>query len=281
MNTDPPTVQTIQSRAPALSKSDFDFIQERWQSGELLPGVTDPTMRAGISQRLLATEELIPSLYTLLKDIRYLKQLATILSTLLPKSPKSTLRKRYYRHFMGVESNDHAIQVQRGVSVYTTIPMNGLDAFDLSYQQLWLCSFRICKYPNVYGRRELASLAQRLGFSSPRIQLELKKDPAQVEIEKSVREVLCILRPNEKFAFDANEARPAIVSFQDYLNKSLRAPTNTTPPSITTAGQGEPLSRRCGHGCMDTRDLNHLFLDKIHVPLHQYEDMGMRSAHSS
>jgi hypothetical protein len=269
LNTDPTTIQAIQSRAPALSNSDFEYVESHMRSGEFFPGVTNPAMRADISQLLLTTKELIPTLNTLLKDVRYLKQPATILSTLLPKSPKSTLRQRFYRHFRSADSN--AVQVQQSASAYTTIT-NRLDAFDLSYQQLWLCSYRICKYPNAYGRRELALLAERLGFFSPKIQLELKRDPAQFEIEKLVREVLYILRPNEKIAFDTNQAGPIIVSFQDYLNKLRKAPTKTTPPSITTRRGFS--SQRCERGYVDTLDLDDLFLDKIHAPFSEYRKDG-------
>ena len=272
MHTDPLTVEAIQSRGPALSKSDSEFIQKHMQSGELFPKVTDLRIRADITQRLLSTEELIPSFYTLFKDIRYLKEPATMLKSLLPRSNLS-LRERCFRIFQGTEVSEDTIEVQCSGSSYATIPRNNLDSFDLSYQQLWLCSYRICKYPNAYARLQLASLAQRLGFSSTKIEFETRKDPAQVEIEKAVREVLHILQPGEKFNFDVNEAIHAITSFQEYINKSLRAPTNTRI-SITVAGSGEPLSRRCGYSRMDTRDLDHLFLDRIHAPLQEYNRNG-------
>src|SRR5438876_10856989 len=89
MKTDPYTVGRIQSRAPALSKSDFEFIQEGMQAGgELFPEVSDPVRRAQITAHLLSTEEIIPSLWTLISDIRYVKQPAKILNTLLPPKPR-------------------------------------------------------------------------------------------------------------------------------------------------------------------------------------------------
>ena len=71
MRTDPMTIESIQSRCPALSKSDYDFIEENMGSGELFPELIDPVKRADITRNLLTNEELIPSLYTLVKDIRY------------------------------------------------------------------------------------------------------------------------------------------------------------------------------------------------------------------
>jgi hypothetical protein len=287
MNTDPFTIESIHSRAPALSRSDFEFIEENMRSREFFPQVTDPGIRDKITQRLLATEELIPSLYTLMSDIRYLKQPAKILNILLPPKPKrrmkrtkatkataGTLRQRFYFHFTRLGSSDHAIEIQHSVLSYATVPKNGLNAFEVSYQQLWLCSCRVWKYPNAYSVRQLATLAQRLGFSSAEIEREATKDPAQAVIEKAVQDVLHILRPNEKFGFETNQATPLIASFNKYLDKMLTTPPITTPPYITVAGSGEPLARRRGLSCMDTKDLNHLFLDKIQSSLQEYRRGG-------
>lgn len=272
MNTDPLTIESIQSRVPALSKSDFDYIQKNMQL--LFPAITDATRRADLKERLLTTDEMIPSLYTLIKDIRYLKQPAAILGTLLPKSRKKTLRQRYHFHFTGVESSGHTIDIQQSVFSYTPISNAHLDSFDLSYQQLWLCAYRVCKHPSAYGRRQIATLAHRLGFSSTEIDEEISKNADQAVIEKVVVEVLNILRPNEKFAFNANHAGQLIASFHDYIEKILQAPTKSSSPLVTVSGPGEPLARRCGYSSADTRDLEHLFLDKIHAPLQEYQKGG-------
>jgi hypothetical protein len=116
MATDPSSIESIQSRAPALSKSDFEFIQGNMRN--LFLGVIDPTRRANILERLLTTEELIPSLWTLISDIRYLKQPAKTLNTLLPPKPKkgrkgtkNSLRERFRFHFTRIESSGDTIEV--------------------------------------------------------------------------------------------------------------------------------------------------------------------------
>jgi hypothetical protein len=268
MQTDPITIRSIQSRVPALSKSDYEWVQEN--SGVLFPGVIDPVKKTDIIQRLLATDELIPSLYTLLKDIRYLKQPAEFLSKLLPESRMKTLRERWFHYFAGTDT----VEIQRGVSgPFRTIPSTHLDSFDVCYQQLWLCSYRVCKYSNAYGRLMLAELADKLGFSTPKIGFEVTQDPAQAMIEKTLREAFHILQPNKKFKFDANKARPVITSFKEYLD-SLDPALENTSLQITITGTEMPLSWRCGHSEMDSRDLDHLFLDKIHAPLSEYRRDG-------
>ncbi|KAH8674430.1 hypothetical protein BGZ60DRAFT_403952 [Tricladium varicosporioides] len=283
MNTDPYTVGCIQSRAPALSNSDFQYVEERMKpgKGELFPEVSDPVRRAQIKARLLSIKEIIPSLWTLISDIRYLKQPAKVLKTLLPPVPrkgknrkKNTLRERFYFHFTQAESSDGTIEIQKAASSYTTIPLNSLDSFELSYQQLWLCSYRVSKNLNAYGSLQLATLAHRLGFQSPEIERELRQDPAYDIVQKAALDALKVLRPNEAFVFDADQARPVITSLKNYLSKVLEAPMKSGPPFITVAGSGEPLNRRCGYGSTDTQDLNHLFLGKIHAPLQEHQKGG-------
>jgi hypothetical protein len=107
------------------------------RSGELFPGITDPVIRANITQRLLAIKDLIPSLYTLIKDTRYLKQPAELLTKLLLDSRKKTLRQRWYYYFTDTRSSNYTIEIQRGVlGPYTTILSSYLDSFDIYYQQL-------------------------------------------------------------------------------------------------------------------------------------------------
>jgi len=274
MQTDAAFIESIQSRSPALSFSDYECLKIAMESGELLPEVVDPEKRAGITQSLLATEELIPSLYTLIKDIRYLQQPAKLLAKFLPESRKKTLRQRWFHHFTGPRNSNDSIIIQQGVLQYTPFLRPHLDYFDVCYQQLWLCAYRVYKYPNAYGSSLIADLADKLGFSTPKIDSELMKDPAQAMIKKSLEDVFHILRPNEKFDLDFSKASPVITSFKEYVFSLQTAPEHTTLPFITVDGIGTPILYRCGHGQMDTRDLANLFLDKIHAPLHQYGRNG-------
>jgi hypothetical protein len=93
-------------------------------------------------------------------------------------------------------------------------------------------------------------------------------------VEKALQDVFYTLRPNEKFNFDAYKASPLIAPFKEYINSQDTIRIHSAFPQITVTGKGAPLSCRCGHGPMDTRDLAHLFLDKIHVPLSKYRRDG-------
>ena len=132
--------------------------------------------------------------------------------------------------------------MQQSRSSYMTLCKESFGFFDFSYQQLWLCSYRVSKHLNAYGSLHLAIVAHRLGFSSKKIEQELNKDPAHGVIEEAILESLKVLRPNEAFAFDTNQARPLITSLKDYLDKILGAPVNTALQFLTVAGSGVPLA---------------------------------------
>jgi hypothetical protein len=85
MRTDARTVEKLQSRVPGLSRSDYDYVVKKMRSRKLFPEVTDSEERANITRRLLAMEEPILTLYTLIRDIRYLKGSAALLRDLSPK----------------------------------------------------------------------------------------------------------------------------------------------------------------------------------------------------
>lgn len=250
------------------------------ESGELFPEVSDPTRRSQIRANILAIGEMIPTLWTLLRDIRYLKQPARALRALLPPLSKSqgkkkkTPRERFLFHFTEQDPSSGMVEVQTSASSVTAVPLNGMDPFEVSYQQLWLCCCRIAKARNPYGSLQLATLADRLGFSNSVIQRELRREPAHTIVENVANEVFKVLRPNEAFVFDAGQAKPVVTSLKTYLDKVLGKSITSDPPFITVAGSGEPLALRCGCGSTDSQDLSHLFFDKIHAPMEEYQKSG-------
>lgn len=93
-------------------------------------------------------------------------------------------------------------------------------------------------------------------------------------VEKVFREVLQVLRPNERFTLDISQARSVISSFNDFLAKQLEAPTEEAIATVTVTGPGEPILRRFGYSNMDSQDLNLLFLYNIHAPLDKLRRSG-------
>jgi hypothetical protein len=226
----------IQLRAPAVSECDHEFITRKMRSSELFPGMNDPVKRTNVLQCLLAIDYLIPSLFTLFRDIRYLEPAAELLKALVPpiQDTTATLRGRLRSHFVCLESNDTTLQVQQSENSYIKVSGNYQDLFELALRQLWLCSFRYVSItagnapkrdmnpvkrttnaPNYFLWFKLAELAHRLGFSSPEIACVLQNDP----VERVVVEMLAKSIPPQMGALDESQTHDVTGIIKGYLNQ--------------------------------------------------------------
>jgi hypothetical protein len=75
------TVGGMQLRAPGASPDDLLALEEPFRQGKLFPGIDDQIERQAIWLRLQSINFLIPSLYTLFEDIKYLKAPAKRMTT--------------------------------------------------------------------------------------------------------------------------------------------------------------------------------------------------------
>lgn len=283
----------IQLRAPAVSEHDHDFITNQMQSGELFPGIKDSFKRATVMQRLLTIDYLIPSLFTLFRDIRYLEPAAELLKALIPPilNPTNTLRESLRSHFLCLESHS-TLQVQQTENSFITITGNYQDLFELALRQLWLCSLRsisvtVCNAPkrdmdpvkrtanapNYFLWYKLVGLAQRLGFSSSQITDALQSDP----LEKMVKEMLSKLVTQQMGKLSGIQMERLTEIIKGYLSQSTGVIDEASTPCVTVPGLGEPLPQRCGiwpDVRSDSADRNHLFLSKVHAPVSEYQTGG-------
>jgi hypothetical protein len=206
-----------------------------------------------------------------------LKRPTQLINSLLPPQPRKekrkSLRERLRFHFSEKETAS-GTGLQQATVLYQNSSESLMDPFDAAYQQLWLCSCRVWMYPTALGLIQLATLADRLGFSTTQITRELSKDPGHIIIERALREAHNVLHPGQRFCFSHEEAEPLIRLFNDQVNNTLASSLIALNPNLTVAPPGEPVSRRSGHSSSDTEDLGHLFLDRIHAPLKDYQRAG-------
>jgi hypothetical protein len=145
--TDPYIVGQIQLRVPALSKYDSVFIQTEMMEKRLFPKIQDPSTRRGITSHLLAIEQPIPTLHSMLKSLRYLEPGVEGIKCLLPKPIKRTLREALWFHF----SETGPLEIQTSENSYSAFSRNH-DRFDLAVRQLFLYGVR--SFATVPNRRE-------------------------------------------------------------------------------------------------------------------------------
>src|SRR5271169_5752599 len=103
--TDRATVEALQLRVPGLCSEDSKALESRMRDGELFPKVRDQQRRQAIWNNLKSIKCPIPSIYSLRKDLRYLRPLANIMKGILKISAKSRSTVRTAMENSFVEAN--------------------------------------------------------------------------------------------------------------------------------------------------------------------------------
>ncbi|KFY28058.1 hypothetical protein V491_00664 [Pseudogymnoascus sp. VKM F-3775] len=288
--TDEATVGKIQLLAPAVSKYDHGFIQESMAAaspGLLFPQIHEVSKRRGIASRLLCISHRIPSIQSLFKDLRYLCPAVNAIRCLLPKPTtnktnnpllqtkttsgenEKTLRQKLYNHF---EKSGSTLQIQNSERTYLTYTGNNQSLFDLAIRQLYLLSIRHFAKPlsqreEAYSKFILAEFAKSQGFYSDEINAILMDDPFQKLALDLLRRTLPIQKP----AHCNVEIQSLATKIRDSMNKLGSSAVEGSKPQLTVAGWGVPIARRCGQEVwndnVDSEDLKHIFLEKMHLPL--------------
>ena len=295
--TDEATIKKIQLRAPAVSKYDYEFIQESMaKPGLLFPHVREVSTRQGIASRLLCISHRIPSFHSLIKDLRYLRPAVMAITSCLikeektpsqTKSPlrptkptlgesKKTLREKLYDRF---EKFGSTLQIQNSERTYLTYTGNNQSLFDLAIRQLFLLAIRHFSKPltqreKAYSKFILAEFAQSQGFYSDRINSILMGDPFQEMAQNLLRRTL----PIQKSAVCNSEAQSLATKISDSISTLGSSAVEVSKPWLTVAGYGMSIARRCGPAVWDDNedsdDLKHIFLENMHLPLAELKRGG-------
>ena len=252
-------------------------------SGRLFSEIRDPSTRQRITSRLLDIEQPIQTLYSLLKNLRYLEPAVEVIKYLIPKPIKGTLREALWFHFSKAGCNEVSFDIQTSENSYSPFTGNH-DCFDLAVRQLFLCAIRhFATVPNqreyIYSVFGLAELARKLGFSSDEIDSLLKNDPYQRMVLDLLRRAL----PTQKPADIHVRAQSLVTELRELVDALSTVTTKRSTPWSTVSGLGEPLSRRCGpsawapsHHDNDgiSDDANQVFLPQMHLPLADLQNGG-------
>lgn len=278
--TDEPTIEAIQLRAPGVSRYDYEFIQENMAaSGVLFSQIREVSKRQGIASRLLSISHRIPTIYSLFKDIRYLRPAVKAIRSLVPRCTKKTLRQNLYFHFEKFGPSRSTLQIQNSERTYFTYTGNSQSLFNLAIRQLFLLAIRQFAKPprqreHEYSMFILAEFAQALGFASNAIKLLMKNDP----YEKMALNLLHRALPIQKPADRNSKAQPLATNIRELIKSLGSSAVEDSKPWLTVAGSGVSIAQRCGPEVwddnVDSDDLKHIFLGKMHLPLAELQRGG-------
>ena len=140
-------IQHLQIRCSQLCNNDFDFIKENMSSWTLFPLITDNSSHFQLQDNLFKIFCTISSLYTFLKNTKWLKpDLCVMWDLLLAGCHKSTYLA-FLRIYSSCGQTKGQIKIKNLQGQFCFMSGNEKVAFNFSYCQLWL--FAWCHFPDL------------------------------------------------------------------------------------------------------------------------------------
>ncbi|KAJ9607023.1 hypothetical protein H2200_008095 [Cladophialophora chaetospira] len=258
--TDRFTVETLQLRVPGRCKADYEAVKPLMDNGSLFEFVYDPQKRHRIWQNILRVPTLIPSLYGLAEDRKFLSPLAKILKKLFMVAPDQTLRGALMSHFKESKRTE-ALPVQASETSIQYYGSNPTQQLHWGIVQLFLFAGRdfpslvpetplkehdrpkpVSRQPDMHVWASLARLARKLGFETDEIGRLMASDPD----EDAAAMFLLQARPRPAYHYDERQFQQHKRIIRRMLNTAHRATGSPSVPTFFVERGGEGLERRCG-----------------------------------
>ncbi|KIV81283.1 hypothetical protein PV11_03480 [Exophiala sideris] len=219
-------VKALELRAPGISTYDTEEIRAQICAGRIM-GAFSEEERRYIFQRLSGFKYLIPSLYTLFRDITYWEACVGSVRHLMTMSRRDTISSVFESRFSATNQHNDRVVIQIDLGFRQIIAFAMRHFVEIPREPI---SDDVTVRPRVKANRatlrQFAELAIRVGFESPEVR--------------------------------------RLLDTEELLGSSI-AP-ELSRPLLVTSGPGEKLHRRCGLPNLDTfqDDKNFLFLHHLH-----------------
>jgi len=238
-------VREFQLRVPGVSQLDFHHLATLVMSGNAFKRLTDEPKRKELISRMKDIKYLIPSIYTLQKDFKYLRQCTDTLKRLLhgkSKPPFSAQILAYDAFSPQTPSGPDYLFYERMKRLYLFIMQ---DLVELTGEWPRLedgeeLPDRLVRLPGSWYR--LANEAVRLGFQTDEITRLASENPD----EQVALRALYDARPVSMFEYNSSELRNMVESIVGEFSRARNRSSDGHESGFTTTGVGEPIARRCG-----------------------------------
>lgn len=276
------TVETLQLRAPGTSCKDLNILEKPFQEKVLFSDIQHQRDRSVVWMGLQGFIYLIPSMYTLFEDIKYLRAPAKVMRQLFSKTSE-TCFDAMTAIFTGRNQKDHTYLIQTSERSFREEKGQSVDQIKFGYHVAWLYLWRhwtdlgpdcprkddgeptpMPRGSSITKWFELANLVTSLGFESDEISQILSSDPDR----KLAIEVLLTARDPEYFVYEES-------AFEAYLDQmvAMFKSAHIKPGDDVDSASGdhgdEGLQRRCGRIFEKSHkhSRKHLFLDTLYGQL--------------
>ncbi|EXK27443.1 hypothetical protein FOMG_15996 [Fusarium oxysporum f. sp. melonis 26406] len=245
LNVDTEDVKEFQLRVPGVSQVDYRYLADLIEGGIAFKRLTNVEERSQILHRMKNINYLLPSIYTLQKDFKYLRLCTDTMKRLLHGKRKIPLTAQVlaydaFSHKDPIGPND--VFFERLKSLYLYIMQ---DLVELTGEWPLLedgeeppeAPFR---HPTNWHR--LAQKARRLGFESDEIRRLAVTNPDEQVASKALQDA----RPTALYEYDESEVQDILSRIVHEFTRARARASTDIESTFTTIGAGEPITRRCG-----------------------------------
>ena len=134
-------VKAFELKARRYSKRDAQVLQGQLLSDQIC-SLFSQQEREAIRSELRSIDRLIPSLFTLLEDLKYLRVCADCLKRLVKVSRRDTVRTALERKFPYTDEAGDQYVIEVADSTFVDRSGRAVGRFDLGYRHLWLFAMR-------------------------------------------------------------------------------------------------------------------------------------------
>ncbi|PCD20255.1 hypothetical protein AU210_016667 [Fusarium oxysporum f. sp. radicis-cucumerinum] len=238
-------VKEFQLRVPGVSQVDYRYLADLVEGGIAFRRLTDTAERSQILHRMKNINYLLPSIYTLQKDFKYLRLCTDTMKRLLHGKRKIplTVQVLAYDAFSPKDLIEpENLFFERLKRLYLYIMQ---DLVELTGEWPLLedgekppeASFR-----NPMNWHRLAQKARRLGFESDEIRRLAVTNPDEQVAFKALQDA----RPSSWYEYDESEVQDILSRIVHEFTRARARVSDESESTFTTIGAGEPITRRCG-----------------------------------
>ena len=238
-------VKEFQLRVPGVSQVDYCYLAGLIESGVAFKRLSNTAERSQLLHRIKDIKYLLPSIYTLQKDFKYLRLCTDTMKRLLCGKMKMpfTVQALAYEAFAQkapIGPNDQFFVRLKRLYIYIM-----RDLVELTGEWPLLEdgeeSPEVCfRHPENWHR--LAKEARRLGFESDEIKRLASENPDEQVALKALHDA----RPSSLYEYNQSELQGILNRIVYEFDKASARVFEDSQSTFTTIGTGEPITRRCG-----------------------------------
>ncbi|GKU06614.1 unnamed protein product [Fusarium langsethiae] len=238
-------VRAFQLRVPGVSQVDYRYLAGLIESGVAFKRLSNTAERSQLLRRMKDIKYLLPSIYTLQKDFKYLRLCTDTMKRLL----------------CGKKKIPFTVQVLAYDAFSQKAPIGPNEVFFERLKRLYICIMRdlveltgewplledgeespeVCfRHPENWHR--LAQKARRLGFESDEIRRLAAENPDDQVALKALHDA----RPSSLYEYNQLELQDILNRIVNEFNRARLRVMEEDQSTFTTIGAGEPIARRCG-----------------------------------